>query len=234
MFILIYVILANVGAILSKKIDFDYLGQILLLLTLSLFLIIYIKKHELTRVIGLTKISFLEAKKNLLYLPLFIIVLLNGVFFFDRTIVFKDIILSIGFMMLVAFLEELLFRGLLFKSIEEHSTTKTAILISGATFGFGHIVNLLNGYTGTNQIIQIVIATLIVIILSILFVFTKSIVPGIIFHFSFNTASILSIKVVPLYDYISIGIIFVIALIYLFYLLKLIQQNEDTLKNSKL
>lgn len=232
-FILIYVVLASFGAILSKKIDIDYLGQILLLFTFSAFLIIYIKKYELTRVIGLIKISFKEVKENLLYLPLFLMVLANGVFFFDRTIVVKNIILSIVFMMLVAFLEEVLFRGLLFKSIEEYSTTKTAILVSGATFGFGHIINLLNGYTGINQIIQIALATLIGIILSTLFVCTKSIVPGIIFHFLFNTASILSTSLEPLYNYISISIIFVIASIYLLYLLKiklsLLEENEHSL-----
>ena len=228
-FILIYVVSANVGAILSKEINVDYLGEILLLLVFSVFLIIYIKKNKLTMVIGLTKISFYEAKKNLLYLPLIIMVLVNGVFLFDRTIDFKHIILSIGFTILVAFLEELLFRGLLFKSIEIDNSTKASIFISGATFGFGHIINLFNGYTVINQVIQIVIAILVGTILSILFVRTKSIIPGIIFHFFFNIVSILSIKVVALYDYISASIIFVVGLIYLLYLLKSMKQNEWTL-----
>ena len=117
-FILIYIVSANVGAILSKEIKVNYLGEIILLLVFAVFLIIYIKKNKITMVIGLTKISFNEAKKNLLYLPLFIMVLVNGVFFFDRTIAFKNIILCICFTVLVAFLEELLFRGILFKSID--------------------------------------------------------------------------------------------------------------------
>jgi len=226
-FISTYVISANIGSTLSEKMNVNYLGEIILLLALSVFLIIYVKKNKLTKDIGLTKISFYEIKNNLLYLPLFIMVLANGVFFFDRTITFKNIVLSIVFMILVAFLEELLFRGLLFKSIKANNTTKAAIFISGSTFGFGHIINLLNGYTIINQIIQIVMATLIGIILSVLFVRTKSIIPGMIFHFFFNIASTLSIEVAPLYDYISASIIFVIDLIYLFYLLKCMQQNEE-------
>ena len=157
-------------------------------------------------------------------------VLANGVFLFDRTIDFKYIILAIVFTILVAFLEELLFRGLLFKSIELDNTTKTSIFISGSTFGFGHIINLFNGYTVINQVIQIVLAILIGIILSVLFVRTKSIIPGMIFHFFFNIASILSIEVVDLYEYISFGIIFIVGLIYLLYLLKSMKQNEQALE----
>lgn len=228
-FILIYIVSANVGAILSKEIKVNYLGEIILLLVFAVFLIIYIKKNKITMVIGLTKISFNEAKKNLLYLPLFIMVLVNGVFFFDRTIAFKNIILCICFTVLVAFLEELLFRGILFKSIEIHNTTKTSIFISGTTFGLGHIINLFNGYTVINQVIQIVMAILVGTILSILFVRTKSIIPGMIFHFFFNIVSMLSMKVVALYDYISASIIFVVGLIYLLYLLKSMKQNEWTL-----
>ena len=232
--ILTYVVLANMGTVLSKKIDINYLGEILLLLTFTVFLIRYIKRYSLTRVVGLIKINFHDAKKSLLYLPLFVIVLANGVFFFDRTISFNNIILAISFMMLVAFLGELLFRGLLFKSLEKDKTTKTAILISGATFGFGHIINLLNGYTSIDQIIQIVIATLIGILLSVLFVNTQSIIPGIIFHFCFNSASVLSINIEPLYNYICIGIILITALIYLLYLLKSVQRNKDILVENRL
>ena len=107
--------------------------------------------------------------------------------------------------------------------------TKTSIFISGSTFGFGHIINLFNGYTVINQVIQIVMAILVGTILSILFVRTKSIIPGMIFHFFFNIVSMLSMKVVALYDYISASIIFVVGLIYLLYLLKSMKQNEWTL-----
>ncbi len=218
-FILIYVFSADLGSILSATIGISYFGQILLLFIYSTFLFVYTRKHNLSEIIGLSKIHLYDMKNNLLYIPLVLMVLANGVFFFDKTISISDVILTMTFMILVAFLEELLFRGFLFKAIEKKGTTKTAIIISGATFGFGHIVNLFHGYTGVNQIIQIVLAILIGIVLSVLFIRTKSIVPGIIFHFAFNTASSLSSKVVPLYDYISVGIIVLISTMYLMYLL---------------
>ena len=169
--ILTYVVLANMGSVLSKKIDINYLGEILLLLTFTVFLIRYIKRYSLTRVVGLIKINFHDAKKSLLYLPLFVIVLANGVFFFDRTISFNNIILAIS---------------------------------------------------------------LIGILLSVLFVNTQSIIPGIIFHFCFNSASVLSLNIEPLYNYICIGIILITALIYLLYLLKSVQRNKDILVENRL
>ena len=115
-------------------------------------------------------------------------------------------------------------------NVIENKSTKTSIFISSSTFGCGHIINLFNGYTVINQVIQIVLAVLIGIILSVLFVRTKSIIPEMIFHLFSNIASILSIEVVDLYEYISIGIIFVVGLIYLLYLLKSMKQNEQALE----
>ena len=219
-FIIIFVALNIVGAALSATINVIYSGQILLLLVFFLFLLFYAQKNKLKNIIGLTKISSYDIKANLFYVPLIIIVLTNGVFFFDKTIPFLDIFMVIPFMALVAFIEEFLFRGLLLKAIEERRNTKTAVIISGLTFGFGHIINLLIGYTGISQIIQIILAVLIGTVLSVLFVRTKSIVPGIIFHFFFNIASALSAEVEPLQNYIMVGIIIAISSVYLAYLLR--------------
>lgn len=44
----------------------------------------------------------------------------------------------------VGFLEEVIFRGLLFTAIAKDNI-KSAAVISSVTFGIGHIVNLING-----------------------------------------------------------------------------------------
>jgi len=216
-FIIAYVLCVNIGTAISTQLEMLYLGQIILLVVLCAVLLYLCKKRNLLAEIGFAKIGLREFKANLFYAPLVIMVLMNGVFFFDKAKSIHDILSVVAFMALVAFLEEVLFRGLLFKAIEKRKSTKTAVIISGLTFGFGHIVNLLNGYTGIAQIIQIILAVVIGIVLSLLFVRTKSIVPGIVFHFFFNLASALSIKAEPLYDYISVGIILTAAFFYLIY-----------------
>jgi membrane protease YdiL (CAAX protease family) len=226
--IVVFLVLNSVGTVLSAAAGFVYLWQILLLLPFSVFLFLYAGKKRLRTTLGLTRISQHDFRASLYYIPLGVLVLANGAFFFDRTIPVLDIFLVILFMACIAFCEEFLFRGVLFKAIEERGSTKTAVIISGVTFGLGHIINLLNGYSGMNQMIQIIIAVLIGLVLSVLFVRTKSIVPGIIFHFIFNISSALSMDVEPLQNNIMVGIIIAVSSVYLAYLVYLLK--KDSLK----
>ncbi len=219
-FILAYVVLTSVGAVLSGEIDIPYLAQILLLLALSVVVIAYAFIKRLPAYVGLAKPQSKSVKSCLYYVPLLILIVANGALFFNAQNPPLNLIMTLIFMIFVAFLEELLFRGFLFKVIEERSGSKAAVIISGITFGFGHIVNLFNGYTGANQIMQIAVAVLIGIVLSLLFVRTKSIVPGMVFHVLFNVVSALSVEVEPLYNYIMVGVIIAIGVAYLFYLLR--------------
>jgi membrane protease YdiL (CAAX protease family) len=86
----------------------------------------------------------------------------------------------------VGFVEEVLFRGMLFQAIEKTSTTRRAVIISGVTFGLGHIVNLLRGYSASELAGQIVLAIAIGILLSLLMARTRSVVAGAVFHILFN------------------------------------------------
>jgi membrane protease YdiL (CAAX protease family) len=170
--------------------------------------------------VGLIRVHASDVRASLFFIPLVLIILSNGAFFFDTKTPAFEILMTVVFMVLVAISEELLFRGMLFKAIEERSGSKAAVIVSGITFGFGHIVNLFTGYSGVEQIMQIAVAVLIGVVLSLLFIRTKSIMPGIVFHFLFNTASALSVEVEPLYNYVMVGVIVVIGVAYLIYLLR--------------
>ena len=54
----------------------------------------------------------------------------------------------------IGFLEEIIFRGFLFKMLEKDNV-KTAIIVSSITFGMGHIVNLLNGADLVPTLLQV-------------------------------------------------------------------------------
>lgn len=89
-------------------------------------------------------------------------------------------------MVCVGFIEELLFRGFLFRAILKKSGLNRAVIISGVTFGIGHIVNLARGYSVADQAIQIVAGIFIGIALAYLVALTQSMMPGVIFHILFN------------------------------------------------
>jgi membrane protease YdiL (CAAX protease family) len=219
-FIFIFLGLNAVGTTLSAAIGLNYSGQTILLLVFAVLLLVYTQKRDLWTALGLVKVSPEDIKSSLYYMPLGVMVLANGAFLFDTAKPAREISMIIAFMVCIGFLEEFLFRGMLFRAVEGQSGTKRAVIISGLMFGFGHIVNLLNGYTGAKQIMQIVMACMIGLVLSVLFVRTKSIVPGMAFHFVFNCASALSRDAAPVLNNILVGIIIAVAAAYLAYLVK--------------
>ncbi len=91
----------------------------------------------------------------------------------------------------VGFLEELIFRGFLFRAIEKENLSR-AIVISSVTFGIGHIVNLINGQDLLETVGQIIFAVFVGFALVILFHKGKSLVPCIVFHGVFNALSIIA------------------------------------------
>jgi len=220
-----YVVFVNAGTIISRAIEVPYLGSIPLILIFFASLLFYIKKQALSKEIGLTTVSGTDIKGSLFYLPLLALILLNGMFFINRTLSVQDIILAIVFMFLVTSLEEIICRGMLLKVIDGGRITKRAVLISGAAFGFGHIFSLLMGYDIIRTILQITLAVPIGIVLCLLFARTKSIVPGIVFHFLYNSASALGTLSTQgtdhtSYNNIARGIMILISLAYLVYLWK--------------
>ena len=54
----------------------------------------------------------------------------------------------------VGFLEEIIFRGFLFKMMKKDNV-KSAIIVSSITFGIGYIVNLLNGADFIPSLLQV-------------------------------------------------------------------------------
>ena len=67
----------------------------------------------------------------------------------------------------VGVIEEVIFRGFLFKAMCKDNI-KLAVFISSITFGMGHIVNLLNGEALIPTILQICYATAIGFLLSLI------------------------------------------------------------------
>ena len=121
-------------------------------------------------------------------------------------------------MLEVGFIEEILFRGFLFKTIEKDDQ-KTAIIITSLTFGIGHIVNLLNGANFIPTLIQIIYSVSVGYLFVKILIKTKSLWPCIITHSLLNVLSIFSNQTTIIF-YISSILLLFISLSYSFYLNK--------------
>ena len=106
-----------------------------------------------------------------------------------------ETILYILAMFCVGFLEEVIFRGLLFEAMREESE-RAATIVSAVTFGIGHIINLFNG-SGTEllpNLLQVVYATAAGFMFVMLYRRTGSLLVCIFAHGIFNALSAFSVE----------------------------------------
>ena len=158
---------------------------------LSACLIVLMLVLEKTSYYGLKKVE--NAKQYLYFIPLIIIVSVNLWSGININNTPKEIFFHILTMLNIGFIEEIVFRGFLFKMMAK-SNVKSAVIVSAVTFGAGHIVNLMNGADLVPTLIQICYATAIGYLFVIIFYKSKSLVPCIITHSLVNSLSVFNVE----------------------------------------
>ena len=169
----VYVIGISIADSLSEQFGILKVVTVPVALVLSLFLYGWIRKNKLKQYYGLRQVASVDYRKYLYFLPLLVLAtanLWNGMVFEHA---FLDTFLFIVCMLFIGFLEEIIFRGFLFKALSRKNV-RSALLISSVTFGMGHIVNLLNGADFLPTLLQIGYATAIGFLFTVLFLKTKS------------------------------------------------------------
>lgn len=186
----------------------------------SIFLVILMIILKRISYYGLIKVTNL--KKYLYFIPLILIIsvnLWNGINI-NNTV--SEIVFYILTMINIGFIEEIIFRGFLFKMMEKDNV-RSAIIISSVTFGVGHIINLFNGADLIPTLIQICYAISIGYLFVIIFYKSKSLIPCIITHSLTNSLSIFNIdNFISLY--ISSIFLIIIPIIYAIYINKIIKE----------
>lgn len=177
----------------------------------SVVLLTLIIKSKKTKYYGLTRVQ--ESKKFLYFFPLVIIGtvgLWNGIAINNST---DEIVFHILTMINIGFLEEIIFRGILYKSIEKDNK-KLAITISSLTFGIGHIVNLLNGANLVSTLMQICYAIAIGFLFVTIFNKSNSLIPCIITHIAVNSLSVFGVDSIGISTYIIPILLIIISVSY--------------------
>lgn len=228
--IIAYVVLSSFADQLSNTIGVAKSATAVLHIIMSLVLFFWIRKNGLQEKYGFCR-GEVPAKRFIYYLPLIIIAsadLWGGI---KLQYGFPEAVLYVISMSCVGFLEETVFRGLLFRAMQKDGL-KSAIIVSALTFGIGHIVNLFNGSGKdlTSTIIQIVFAILVGFVLVLIFYHGKSLVPCILFHSANNALHVFAAEgsLNPKTEMlINLVVIVVILGGYLFYLVKTFPIKEE-------
>ena len=187
LWIVAYVVLSSLADQLSESIGIVKSATAALHIAMSLILFFWITKNGLSVKYGFCR-SKLPAKRFLFYIPLAVIAstaLWNGI---NPRFGIPGTLFYVISMCCVGFVEEVIFRGLLFRAMEKDNV-KMAIIVSALTFGLGHIVNLFNGSGRdlASSAFQIVFAIMVGFVLVLIFCRGGSHIPCIVFH-SINNA----------------------------------------------
>ena len=187
--IIAYVVLASMGDHISADLGIDKVVTLPILIAMSAILYFFVRKNGLAEKYGLCK-PRISAAKMLYYIPLLVLLTANLWYGVAMNMSPQETVLYILAMFCVGFLEELIFRGLLFQAMAEDGV-KSAIIVSGVTFGIGHIVNLVNG-SGAEllpNLLQVMYAMAVGFAFVMIYCKTKSLVICIIIHSVFNGLS---------------------------------------------
>ncbi|MBQ2061989.1 MAG: CPBP family intramembrane metalloprotease [Oscillospiraceae bacterium] len=99
---------------------------------------------------------------------------------------------AIGSMALVGFVEEMIFRGFLFRALLKKDGPKVAVIVSAVTFGIGHIVNILAGMDIAKNLLMIVFAVAWGFVFTMVYYKSGSLLPCIIAHAIVDVLSMLA------------------------------------------
>lgn len=118
---------------------------------------VFVKMLHLEKTCGLTKWRG-SAREYLFFLPM--LFLMTGNLWGGVAAAYTGAgqLFAVISMLLIGFIEELIFRGFLFRALLKRDSAPVAITISAVTFGIGHIVNLLAGQGGLETLIQVFFA----------------------------------------------------------------------------
>lgn len=190
LWIVAYVVLSSYADQLSESIGIVKSATAVLQIAMSLILFFWIRSNNLCEKYGFCR-PIIPAKQFLYYIPLVIIASTAFWGGIGLQYSFPDALMYVISMCCVGFLEEVIFRGLLFRAMEKDNL-KTAIIVSSLTFGIGHIVNLVNGSgkDPASSVIQVIFAVLVGFVLVLIFYYGKSLVPCIIFHSANNALKV--------------------------------------------
>ncbi len=214
----IYVVLFSVADSISAELGAEKIITAPVSVVLAVFLTVWICRSGLREKYGLIKAKF-SGGVYLYFLPLAVICSTNLWRGVRLNFTVAETMLAILSMLSVGVIEEVIFRGFLFKALCKDNI-RMAVVISSVTFGMGHIVNLLNGADVFSTLLQMCYATAIGFLFTIIFFKSGSLIPCIIAHGVVNSLSIVAGESTQMFSIAASVVLIVISLGYALWIIK--------------
>lgn len=189
------------------------------LLATALVLLLFVQRNGLLAKYGLDRWTR-NSRQMLYFVPLWIVSSGNLWGGFSPCYQGLGLVCAMVSFALVGFVEELIFRGFLFRAMLKDGKAGTAIAISSVTFGIGHIVNLLTGHALVETLIQVVFAVSVGFIMTMVYYKCGSLLPLILAHSVIDVLSVFAVDN-PATHAAYITVTLLIAALYGWYLSRL-------------
>ena len=137
-----------------------------------------------------------------------------------------DLWFAIGSMALVGFVEEMIFRGFLFRALLKKDGPKVAVIVSAVTFGVGHIVNLLAGMATVENLMMIIFAVAWGFVFTMVYYKSGSLLLCILVHAAVDVLAVFAAET-AWGSWLYIGTTVVIGAVYSLYLVKRVETPVD-------
>lgn len=187
----------------------------LLSCTLAIF-IMHRSEHSLKEY-GIQHFRDINLSRILYFIPLVMVETMILFVGFNKDITLSNIIVVLIVMLVVSINEEVYFRGLILKTLSVKGNS-FAIIISAILFGMSHIGGIVVGKGIELTLLLIVYSALFAFICAEIVIITKSILIPIIWHFTHNFISSITVETSYGITFIIVGIQCAILLSYSIYL----------------
>ena len=194
------------------------------LAALAVGITLFVKMNHLEEKYGLMRWPS-NARRYLWFIPVWILATGNLWGGFSMAYSGLSQLCAVVSMLLIGYVEEMIFRGFLFKALIPKDGAKIAVIVSAVTFGIGHIVNLLAGQANLETVIQVFFAVAWGFIFTFVFYKSGSLWPCIVAHGLVNAFSKFARESV-MTTWVYMAATIVVAIVYCLWLSRLAPEDS--------
>lgn len=178
----------------------------------------YLKRTKIADEIGLLTTPTERPATMLFYLPLLALPFLNLLYGVNKELSIVNLLAFLLMYTGVGFMEEVIFRGLMFQALTKKWNRYVVVAFISVTFGIGHIVSMIAiNQSAEDTVLQVLNATVVGFLFMVIILASGNLTICIITHILYNF--IASISLVNSTDVSIIMISLVITVLYFTYLL---------------
>ncbi|MDD7794429.1 CPBP family intramembrane glutamic endopeptidase [Clostridium sp. 'White wine YQ'] len=161
--LILYLVLNTISDNIAGALNLDFnMVTAIPNLLLSVICYFYLKRTSIANDIGLLTKPAEKSSVMLYYIPLIILPFLNLIYGINTSLSIVEIAFLLAMYAGVGFMEEVIFRGLMFKALIKKWNRYVVVIFISFTFAMGHIVSMTAiGQNSTDTVLQIINALVV-------------------------------------------------------------------------